>query len=448
MPKFWTKEDSLKLYRLVELGGSRWTEYSEVFGITPEAVRNKYRHTDWEALFADCNLTEEQVLSEDEEILDQLAELEEETEEELLLNEKERILKNAEMRKHVELVRKLATEDIIIEKITSAIIAAPKIESEYIKVPNVKYDTGPQDVALVLSDLHVGLAVVAEEVGGISEYNVEKFKTRLWSLVEKVIRITGHHRKSCEIETLNIFNLGDNVHGSNDAGQWGFVHTEQNIVDQVFTLLTEVEKAILTFAKYFKNINFYGVIGNHGRCTKRGVEKLFVNWDYLFYKFLEKGLTNQSNINFYSPRAPFQIANIRGNKFLLVHGDTVRSWAGIPFYGLMRAESKYRSLLDRTKNVEDLWVEIDKLGIKDPKEMLKFAYEYCKSFDIMISGHFHQLAEMETVSGGRIILNSSFAGGDDYSINSLLTASTPCQKFFGIHKEGKSFLYDISLERE
>ena len=174
-----------------------------------------------------------------------------------------------------------------------------------------------------------------------------------------------------------------------------------------------------------------------------------MNWDYIVYKFLEEGLANQGGINFNCPRSPFDVAIIKNNKFLICHGDQIRSYMGIPYYGMVRAESKLRSMIEKIKNIDGLWEEMEKEGVdtNDPKAMLKFALLYAKSFDYMVMGHFHQMGEMETNSGGRIILNSSFAGGDDYSINSLLSASTAAQKFFGVHVEGKSWGYDIELDR-
>jgi hypothetical protein len=180
------------------------------------------------------------------------------------------------------------------------------------------------------------------------------------------------------------------------------------------------------------------------------MEKKFVNWDYLIYKWLEASLSQQSNIKFYVPRANFHIAESMGKKILLVHGDQARSWNGIPWYGLNRLESKYRSIIDRTKSIDKLWEEMAKAGLNensDPKSLIKFAFNYVRSFDYMAVGHYHSMGEVETNSGGRIILNSSFIGGDDYSIGDLVSASTPSQKFFGINRDRKTWSYDIELEK-
>lgn len=474
-PKKWTLQEKLLLYKLVETKGKDWSSYGDVFDVNPEAVRSKYRRTDWEDLFEENGLTEDEVLNLDfdggkdiEKIVEkklskdlgQIDELYEKatsplTVEELasgqLALEREKLIQEAQERAFKEHIRQMATEDLIIEKITGAIISTPPIRP--VNVPTPPIDdmiTKPQSAVAVLSDLHLGLAVHGEEVGGFSEYNRDIFKERIHGLVSKIAKITAHHRKSSSIDELNIFALGDNVHGSNDAGQWGFLETEQNVVDQLLDLWREFEIAILSLSKVFKKVNFYGVYGNHGRVAKRGKEKRFVNWDYVLYKILEKSLSNQPNVTFSAPRSPFQVATVQGHKFLLTHGDCARSWGGIPFYGLVRAEAKYRSLFDKSKNIDEMWRLMKEEGLENStdEERFAFAMQYCRAFDYLVLGHFHQSAELESPSGGRIIMNPSFFGGDDFSINSLLAKSTPAQKFFGVHPEGKSWTYDIELDRD
>ena len=84
--------------------------------------------------------------------------------------------------------------------------------------------------------------------------------------------------------------------------------------------------------------------------AKNNIEKKFVNWDYIIYKWLAKSMENQSGISFEIPRSNFHILNVMNQKILITHGTGIKSWGGIPFYGLARTESKFRSLIDGTKN--------------------------------------------------------------------------------------------------
>jgi len=437
------KEQMVEFYNEIELEIKKTKDHAlsndvfrnvgKKFQISPNAAYKLFNEIDWETLLnSENNINNETKIKV----------------EDLLSEKKDKTLQIHELRKQNEFLEKLAKEEIIIEKIISSISAVPKINIRDIKYPEKnKFLTRPQEAVLCLSDLHIGLAVKPDEVGNLGNYNIDIFKKRLDNLVKKVTAITEHHRCTSKLDTLHIFSLGDIVHGSNDAGQWGFLHTEANVMEQIFIALSELQKAILTLNQVYPNIKIYGIFGNHGRCARKDKEKRYVNWDYLVHHMLKTGLSQQKNIEFNIPRSPFLVTEILGNKFLLTHGDQVKGWNGLPFYGMVRSESRFRTILERTKNINELWQLAESEGIEDKEELFKFALTYAKSFDYLVLGHFHSMAEMETNSGGRIILNSSFAGGDDYSINTLMSANSAAQKFFGVHVEGKSWTYDIQLDR-
>ncbi len=60
---------------------------------------------------------------------------------------------------------------------------------------------------------------------------------------------------------------------------------------------------------------------------------------------LEPLLESNERVIFEVPDTWFQIVNVRGWKFLLVHGDDVRAWMQIPFYGAERYSGRWRELL-------------------------------------------------------------------------------------------------------
>ena len=161
-------------------------------------------------------------------------------------------------------------------------------------------------------------------------------------------------------------------------------------------------------------------------------------------------MENQEGISFNIPRAKFCMAEIMSQKILMTHGEQAKSWMGIPFYGLSRLESKYKNIIDGTKKVTEVLDLLDKSGIdqENTEAVVKFVYNYVRNFQYQIVGHFHAAASLETNGGGKIIVNSSFVGGDDYSINDLVSANEPSQKFFGMSHEGMTWSYDINLDRK
>jgi len=447
---FWKTEKKLELYKRYMEEGPEWAKFAKDFKKSKESLRSVFRKTNWDAFFKASGIDKEKINKKFETIKKDNPESVEEKFNILIESRKQRIQEDADKRKLKEYIDRIAKEDLIYEKIISAISQVPLIKPPVIDLKR-KYETSPQEAIMIVSDAHIGLAVLPEEVGGLNSYNVDIFIKRLKRYIDAVLRITELHRTTHRIDTLHIPILGDLVHGMNDVGKWGFLHSEQNIIDQIFRCMTEFNKMLIILSQAYKSIKVYGVYGNHGRMAKRGIEKRFVNWDYLIYRWMEQSLSLYKNIEFSIPRSPFQVMQAMGKKFLLSHGDTARSWNGIPWYGLTRLESQYRSILDGNKAIDKMWEAMKEAGIEedaDIKQKMEFAFNYVRSFDYMIIGHFHSMGEIDTNSGGKIIMNSSFIGGDDYSINDLVSCSLPCQKFFGVNRHGKTWSYDIELDRE
>jgi len=446
--KTWTDKKKIKLYRMFMTHGPEWSMFSKKLKINKESIRSMFNRMNWDDFLEQHGLEPSNIIGEIKEKKEnEKLEIEEEARQ-LINLRKDRLCDLGEKRKMNEHLESIAKDELIFEKISSAIAQVPLVKPKKTKTYKVS-GTSPQEAFMIFSDSHIGLAVIPEEVGGLGEYNVDIFKFRVRNYLDRVLRITELHRTTHNIDTIHVSFLGDLVHGGNDAGQWGFLHSEQTVMDQVFEACTVLIEILTELSQSFKNVKVYCTYGNHGRVSKRGIEKKFVNWDYLIYKWLEGSLKLYKNIEFSIPRAAFQVAEALGNKFLLIHGDQARAWNSIPWYGLQRLESKYRNVLDGNKSIDKMWEGIDSAGI-DPcsKAASEFACRYMKSFDYMVLGHFHTMGEVETASGGRIIMNASFIGGDDYAISDLVSCSIPAQKFFGINHHGKTWSYDIELDRK
>jgi predicted phosphodiesterase len=243
----------------------------------------------------------------------------------------------------------------------------------------------------------------------------------------------------------------------NAAGKWSPVHIEQDILTQVFLCMDKFAQQLAVWSNCFNEVKFYGVYGNHGRASLRGVEKDFVNWDYVMYKFLEAKAQNYKNVEFHVGKSWMQIAQVQNTKFLLVHGDDIKGTMGIPFYGIQRAEGRYRSLLEQFKTKNEAYTickpYIEKVN-KNPEsidaafELIQAVMIYTKSFDNLVLGHIHNAASWHTNAGGKVIVNGAFYGGDVHSIKQLQSANPPVQKFFGVNSKGLTWQYDLELDRK
>ena len=293
--------------------------------------------------------------------------------------------------------------DILIDKMCDSIKALPTV-SKSIYTPNkknIKQSHSPEDVGLCLSDTHIGHNHTLEETNGISEYNIDIFKKRCEFLKTATSDIVELHSKLYDLPNLHIFCLGDIVAGMNDVGEWSATYINLTILDQVIAGLDAISDMINYWLGLFENIYFYGVGGNHGRCSSKGIEKDYVNWDHVTYMFLQERFANNPRVHFNIPKCWYIMTEVRNHKFLLVHGDDMKGRGDGVVYGALKYLEKMYGILNEIPHY-------------------------------ILTAHYHSAAEL-TTNNGRVIVNGGFIGPDIYAFKSLQRSSKPEQKIFGIH---------------
>jgi len=387
----WTKKDLEYLFQ-AKAEGLPYSVIARELGRTVESVKSKFLKTDWDKTG----------------VIDSVSKR--------MKNSKKVLF---EQKTASTLERKLETyklrADLIADRVEKSIKAAPKVKHKTWNPPGRKRQKHKnEDIGLILSDLHIGHHHSLEETGGLSEYSIDTFIKRLKNLEIATADIFELHSTLYKIPTLHIFCLGDIVDGMNNAGAWSPVYIETPIFDQIMTAMEHVSASIAFWLSMFKEIKFYGIRGNHGRVAPSGAEKDYNNWDVLFYKMLELKFADNPRIKFIVPKTWWHMEEIKGHKFLMVHGDDVRS-SGSAIKGLENFEQKMTGIMKKIP-------------------------------DYTIMGHFHSCAEFSTNSG-KLICNGSFVGGDVYSLKTIHRASKSEQKMFGIHdKRGITWTYNIDLE--
>lgn len=271
-----------------------------------------------------------------------------------------------------------------------------------------------EELVLNISDWHGGEIVHEDQVDGINEYNLDVLTKRVDKLIDAVSSITSK-MTGYTYDVLNINSLGDMVNG--------IIHAElmQDIamVDQVLIVGDLICKIINSMLLMFKEIKFTGVVGNHGRLKKEVYHKnKYDNFDYLVYQFVKIKFSNEPRIKFLIPKSPMCITEIKGYKFLLRHGDAkIQSFAGIPFYSIIRAD----------KQVREMYV-----ALKD----IKINYH--------VIGHYHTQNMLDAING-KTIMVGSMKGADEFSVNTFLSASSVKQLLFSVHDEhGVTWSMDLN----
>jgi hypothetical protein len=317
--------------------------------------------------------------------------------------------------KNQELLKLSNLNDRVLEYNRKTIEALPKVEIPPMPIFD-KHKT-QESVVLVGSCWHIGEVIDKQVMGGLNEYNFEIFKKRFQYLIEKTISFTTKNMANYQFPELHVLLTGDMVSG--------VIHDELeatndlNIVEQATVGALIVAQGFQDLARAFPKVIVTCVVGNHGRVKheKYFKHKQQINWDYVFYTNLALLLKNQKNVSFNIPMSFWAGVQIQGHNFLVMHGDLIKSWGGIPFYGLSRVASK--------------WTEI----MASQKEFFQF----------FVASHFHTKAVLQTPSGEQI-MNASLKGGDEYAAGLGLYGS-PIQILFGVNeKYGKTWELSVNTK--
>ena len=307
-------------------------------------------------------------------------------------------------------VRMSAFEAEILDRIEKKNIVLPAV-----KAPSESKTPSSEKAVFLWSDWHIGETVSFESMGGLNEYNFDIFTERFNTLVSTSSNIVANKLSAFGVRDIYIFHLGDVVSG--------MIHDElvrtadKNVVDCIFDGAAVVAAGIRELCQTFEHVYFVGIPGNHGRFTKKKEHKdRYVNWDYVFYKTVGLMLKDQPNLTLKASRSIWALEEVAGFRFLLLHGDDIKGWSGIPWYGIDRAVSKLTALFASSN----------------------------RFFDYVCLAHFHSSGTFDH-TGAEIILNGSLVGGDEYAA-SLFLNNKPKQRIFGVHPEhGKTWEYNIYL---
>ena len=298
-----------------------------------------------------------------------------------------------------EAVKGTATVDRVMEVLKDTTIASEPVEVFSTAPLGL---TGDKHAAVaLLSDVHMGEVVEAGETNGLANYDMATCYERAQIWVEKVVGLTELRRSRMDIPDLHLFMLGDIISGD--------IHDELSNSNEVPVIVQTQEaarlfsSAALTLSQHYENVYISVVAGNHGRMKKKPYykNKQIANWDVLVGQIMALRLKNQSNIHFHIPEAFWTIRDVLGTKFFLMHGDGVKSWNSIPWYGVDRVT---KSLLDMVG-----------------RDVM---------FDRVAMGHFHNPVDTESWH-----INGSFKGGDEYSIGAVYAAGRPSQTMLYVHPE-------------
>lgn len=318
-------------------------------------------------------------------------------------NQRRKVINTVAMMQHIE------------EKLVKVAARTPKLSLPEFHFKNKPSGT-PEEMVLVLSDAHVGQKFTLADTGGLGEYNPDMFLARMHNLRKGLLEIYNLHSKLYQIPKLHILCLGDMVQGGNFNGEWGPAYTCLSVDEQVEMAANATAELILSWEPLFKEINFVGVVGNHGRGgVSKNSDKVSANWDNMVYAILDGRMREHKAVKVERTRSWWAQRNINGTEVLAVHGDYI----GGNVTSLKAEEQRFQALV---------------------------APQTDKWFNILCLGHFHTHHEIETPKG-MILVNGSFVGGDIHAMQHMRTKSAPTQTLFGVHPErGMTWKYHLNMD--
>jgi hypothetical protein len=242
---------------------------------------------------------------------------------------------------------------------------------------------------------------------------------------------------------------GDNVSGTIHELE-RHMDTARNIILAVYGCAFVLAQSIRHMSRLYEKTYVYGVGGNHARLPgvkRKQVKDPTRTWDYMIYLLIREMLREQENVEFWFPDSWAAQVDIRGWNVLLGHGDDVKSWAGIPWYGMAQVDIRgWNVLLGHGDDVKS-WAGIPWYGITRKTTQTQ-ALEAARGnpIDYQFLGHFHEAASIPHPAGETII-NGCVIGGNEYSIESLAKSSKPAQWLFGFHEQhGITSRWNLQLE--
>lgn len=257
---------------------------------------------------------------------------------------------------------------------------------------------------LMLSDLHWGEQVRAEQIGGVNSYNLAIARRRLRTVVETVISLCRILDPSMTYPGIVVPLGGDmvsgNIHDELAASN------ELNTMPTVLDLYGNLVPAIRLLADTFGHVFLPCVSGNHDRDTKKiwSKDRNHTSFGWLLYQFLAATFADDKRVTFYIPDGSDALYRIYDTRYLLTHGDQFRGGDGIigPLGPVTRGEQK--------KNTRNAAVGQD--------------------YDVMEFGHFHKRMLTARLRG-----NGSLKGYDEYAADNNFGFEPPSQNFWITHPD-------------
>lgn len=195
----------------------------------------------------------------------------------------------------------------------------------------------PVTPVLKLSDWQTGEVIRKSETEGFGWYSWRVQQARLFGIVDAFVNWVETQRHGYRIDRCAVFCEADFISGD--------IHRELSVTNE-FPVPVQTAKAglllgevLVLLARHFAEVEVIEVSAdNHGRLLPKPQfkQKGENSYNHLVYTIANVYASQCQNIKPVLTPAMKHLATVAGWKFLIEHGDTVKAWMGIPYYGMER----------------------------------------------------------------------------------------------------------------
>lgn len=272
------------------------------------------------------------------------------------------------------------------------------------------------------SDFHYGEVIDPDQVGGVNKFNKAIAKERFHTLVDTTIDLCSNHMGRAGVPYPGIIvALGGDMIGG-DIHEELLATNDRTPHQSVHDLTDMLGAGLETMASKFGRVFVPGVVGNHGRSTKKMMMKnrVYTNYDWSIYCNLERDFRKDKRIQFLIPNEADAHFTAFGHRFLLTHGDSL---------GVKGGDGIIGSLGPIMRGLVKLHGSKAQVG---------------QDFDTAMICHWHQYM---AIPG--LIVNGSLKGYDEYAMLGLRAKyQRPTQALTFVHpKHGITANWPVYLEK-
>lgn len=269
------------------------------------------------------------------------------------------------------------------------------------------------ELAVHVTDWHVGEVIQPSETEGWGAFNWSIAQDRvLGQFLPDVLKWLETQRHGYDIRKINLICTGDFISG--DIHQELLVTNEFPIPVQTANAGDLLGHLGAELARHCDVLNVVEIgADNHSRLVRKpqAKQKAQNSMSHLVYHIANKMLEKHSNVNINLAEGMKLLFDIAGTPFLGEHGDTVKSWMGVPWYGIEREKAR----------------EATRRMFGD------------KGFKYLIMGHWHRPHFADNIVGGSLCGTTEY----DHSCGRL---SAPCQTAFLVGRHGAFAFTPLNLK--